>query len=69
MTWLLFEMVCSYSLIQYSFYVMESRVGLLRLKKDDNHKENTVGKIAKWRQIRKSTHAQIPILARFYSIM
>ena len=48
---------------------MESRVGLLRLKKDDNHKENTVGKIAKRRQIRKSTHAQIPILARFYSIM
>ena len=42
-------------------------MGLLRLKKDDNHKENTVGKIAKRRQIRKSTHAQIPILARFYS--
>ena len=29
-------------------------MGLLRLKKDDNHKENTVGKIAKRRQIRKS---------------
>ena len=37
-------------------------------KKEVNRKENTVGKIAKRRQIRKSTHAQIPILARFYSI-
>ena len=36
-------------------------MGLLRLKKDDNHKENTVGKIAKRRQIKKATHAQIPI--------
>ena len=42
-------------------------MGLLRLKKDDNHKENTEGKFAKRRQIRKSTHAQIPILAMFYS--
>ena len=32
-------------------------------------KKNTVGKkIAKRRQIRKSTHAQTPILAKFYSI-
>ena len=52
-----------------SFQPLIIFMGLLRLKKDDNHKENTVGKIAKWRQIRKSTHAQIPILARFYSIM
>ena len=33
-----------------------------------NPKENTVGKIAKRRQIRRSTHAQIPILAKIYSV-
>ena len=62
---------------QYSFYVMESRVsmiallifiGLLRLKKEVNQKENTVEKIAKRRQIRKSTYAQTPISAKFHSI-
>ena len=33
-----------------------------------NPKENTVGKIAKRRQILRSTHAQIPILAKIYSV-
>ena len=33
-----------------------------------NGKENTVGKIARRWQIKKSTHAQIVILAKFYTI-
>ena len=37
-------------------------------EKEVNRKENTVDKITKGRQIRKSTHAQMPILAKFYSI-
>ena len=43
-------------------------IGLLRLKKEVNQKENTVEKIAKRRQIRKSTYAQTPISAKFHSI-
>ena len=43
-------------------------IGLLRLKKEVNRKENTVEKIAKRRQIRKSTYAQTPISAKFHSI-
>ena len=39
-----------------------------RPEREVNRKENTVGKIAKRRQIRKSTHALIPILAKFNSI-
>ena len=37
-------------------------------EKEINPKKKTVRKIAKRRQIRKSTHAQIPILAKIYSI-
>ena len=56
-----------------SFYVMESRASSYCTRnihrpftpeKEVNRKENTVGKIAKRRQIRKSTRAQIPILAK-----
>ena len=55
------------------FYVMESRASSYCTRnihrpftpeKEVNRKENTVGKIAKRRQIRKSTRAQIPILAK-----
>ena len=67
------------SLTQYSFYVMESRVSsnctrnvhrLSTPEKEVNRKENTVGKISQisGRQIRKSALAQIPIVAKFYSI-
>ena len=74
---LLSEKVCQNSLTQYSFYVMESWVSSnctrnihwpSRPEREVNRKENTVGKIAKRRQIRKSTHALIPILAKFNSI-
>ena len=44
-------------------------IGLLRLKKEVNRKENTVEKIAKRRQIRKSTYAQTPISAKFHYIL
>ena len=44
-------------------------IGLLRLKKEVNQKENTVEKIAKRRQIRKSTYAQTPISAKFHCIL
>ena len=44
-------------------------IGLLRLKKEVNQKENTVEKIAKRRQIRKSTYAQTPISAKFHYIL
>ena len=44
-------------------------IGLLRLKKEVNQKENTVEKIAKRRQIRKSTYAQTPISATFHYIL
>ena len=43
-------------------------IGLLRLKKEVSRKENTVEKIAKRRQIRKSPYAQTPISAKFHSI-
>ena len=55
------------------FYVMESRASSYCTRnihrpftpeKEVYRKENTVRKIAKRRQIRKSTHAQIPILAK-----
>ena len=55
-----------------SFYVMESRASSYCTRnihrpftpeKEVNRKD-TVGKIAKRRQIRKSTRAQIPILAK-----
>ena len=39
------------------------------VEKEVNRNENTVGKIAKRRQLRKFTHAQIQMLANFYSIM
>ena len=65
------------SLTQYSFYVMEARVSSnctrdihrTTPEKEINQKENSVGKIAQRWQIRKCTHAQIPILTKFYSIM
>ena len=38
-------------------------------EKEANWKENTVGKIAKRQQIWKFTYNQIPILAKFYSIV
>ena len=38
-------------------------------EKEVNWKENTVGKIAKRQQIWKFTYNQIPILAKFYSIV
>ena len=58
---------------------MESRVSsnctrninrLSTPEKEVNRKENTVGKISQisGRQIRKSALAQIPIVAKFYSI-
>ena len=62
---------------QYSFCVMESRVSSnctcnihrpSTPEKEVNRKENTVGKIAKRRQIRKFTHAHILILTKFYYI-
>ena len=37
-------------------------------EKEVNWKGDTVGKIAYRRKIRKSTHAQVSILAKFYSI-
>ena len=68
-------------LTQFSFYVMESRVSRNCTRyihrpstpgKEVNWKENTVGKIAKRRQLprhlRKFTLAQILILVKFYSI-
>ena len=68
------------SLTQCSFHVMESTVSSNYIRdihrpstpeKEVNRKENTVDKIAKGRQIRKSTHAQIPILAKvlFHYVM
>ena len=68
------------SLTQCGFYVMESTVSSNYTRnihrpstpeKEVNRKENTVNKIAKGRQIRKSTHAQIPILAKvlFHYVM
>ena len=63
--------------LKNSFYVMESRVSSNYTRnihrpstpqKEVNRKENTVGKIVTRRLIRKSTHAQIPILVKFYSI-
>ena len=62
---------------QYSFYVMESRVSSdctcsnhrpSTPEKEVYWKDNTVEKIAGRRKIGKSTHAQVPILARFFSI-
>ena len=65
------------SLTCYSFYLIESRISSnctrnihkpSRLKKRSTEKKNTVRKTAKRRQIRKSTLAEISILANFYSI-
>ena len=73
--WLLPEKVFKNSSTQYSCYVMESRVTTGSIhspsmpEKEVNWKENTVRKIAKRQQIWKSTHAQIPILAKLYSIV
>ena len=56
------------NLTQYSIYILESRVSSKYNRnihrpstpeKEVNQKENTVGKIAKRRQIRKSTHARL----------
>ena len=69
--------VCLNSLTQYSFYVMESMCSSnytcnihrpSTREKEVSQTVNTMGKIAKRRQLRKCTHAQIQILANFYSI-
>ena len=65
------------SLTQYSFYMIESRASSSYTRnirrpstpeEEVNQKEYTVGKIAERQQSRKSTHAQIPSVARFYPI-
>ena len=69
--------VCLNLLTQYSFYVMESMCSSnytcnihrpSTREKEVSQTVNTMGKIAKRRQLRKCTHAQIQILANFYSI-